>query len=83
MISLWREASKDGVPGDLSLRRIAATFCFLLSAPAGMFALASSDDWRVIAVAFGLPIVAGLFLLFFTTLTDIKEIVSIARWRAE
>jgi hypothetical protein len=93
MFSFLREApSEDGKPGPLSMRRIAAAACILASIAAGILAIltiyrfveqnpGATLDWKLFIPLF-IPCVAflvgALILLFFTTWTDIKELISSA-----
>jgi hypothetical protein len=82
--TLFREASKkDGVPGDLSLRRVLAAFFAVAGIAAGVVALVNGAEWKTAAVAFGVPVLAVLALLFFTTWSDVAAIAAIFRRKDE
>jgi len=73
-MSMFREASKDGVPGDVSIRRVIAFICTLSSIMSGGLAIFMKCEWQTVAVASALPLAAMIILLLFTTLTELKEI---------
>jgi uncharacterized integral membrane protein len=91
MFSFLREAEKpDGAPGPLSARRISAMACFLTAIATGIMAIVaiyrfiglnpdSTMDWKAFIPLF-IPciafVLAGLFLLFFTTWGEIAQVVN-------
>ncbi|GHU65140.1 hypothetical protein FACS189447_03550 [Spirochaetia bacterium] len=91
MFSFLREApTEDGKPGPLSMRRISAGLCILASIIAGLVAIVAiyrfigknpttGIDWKAFVPLF-IPcigfLVGGILLLLFTTLNDLKELVS-------
>lgn len=77
MTSALREAPlPTGKPGPFSARRIGA----LLLIPSGIAAIIlgilRASSWEVIAIAGGIPIAGGVFLLLFTTWADIKALIA-------
>jgi hypothetical protein len=79
MLSFLREADKaDGKPGPLSARRIAAFIVILASFPLFYSALRFSANGWFVFLPGGMCLAAGIILFFFTTWTDIKEIISAA-----
>jgi len=46
-------------------------------------ALVMGADWKAVAVAVGVPIVAVLVLLFFTTWSDVATVVALIRRKQE
>jgi hypothetical protein len=79
MLSFLREADKeDGMPGPLSARRIAAFILILAAFPLFYFAFKYSGNGWFVFLPGGMCLVAAIVLFFFTTWTDIKEIISAA-----
>jgi hypothetical protein len=90
MLNFLREADReDGKPGPLSMRRISAAACFMAAIAAGILSILAiikfiganpdtSINWKAFIPIF-IPCIAflfgGLMLLFFTTWTDLKELV--------
>ena len=79
MLTIFREESKDGKPGDVSMRRVTAFLSFLVGSVAGILTIVFAAPWEVIAVAFGVPYFLTAGLLICTTVTDVKEIISAVR----
>lgn len=59
--------------GAYSSRRFWASALFVAGIAAGVYAIYRDAVWQVVASAFAIPIVSAVFLLFFTTWTDIAE----------
>jgi hypothetical protein len=79
MFSFLREADKeDGRPGPLSARRIAAFILILAALPLFYLAYKYSVNGWFVFLPGGMCLVAAIVLFFFTTWTDIKEIISAA-----
>lgn len=65
----------QGVSGGFSMRRILA-FIFALSGIAGgILTIVFKLSWQHVAAAFGVPALASVILLFFTTWTDIASVI--------
>lgn len=73
-MNIFQEAT-----GDWSLRRVLAALSFVLACAAGMLAIIFKLDWKIVAIAFGVPIGASLILLFFTTWADIKGFAEVIK----
>jgi hypothetical protein len=74
-----READKeDGRPGPLSARRIAAFILIAASFPLFYFAFKYSGNGWFVFLPGAIYLVAAIVLFFFTTWSDIKEIISAA-----
>ncbi len=83
-LSIFREAPKsDGTPGPVSLRRVLAAFFAVAAVAVVIVALVMGADWKAVAVAVGVPIVAVLVLLFFTTWSDVATVVALIRRKQE
>jgi hypothetical protein len=79
MLSFLREADKsDGSPGPLSARRIAAFILIFAALPLFYYALKYSSNGWFVFLPGGMCLVAAIVLFFFTTWTDIKEIITAA-----
>jgi hypothetical protein len=79
MFSFLREVDKeDGSQGPLSARRIAAFILILAALPLFYFAFKFSANGWIVFLPGGMCLVAAIVLFFFTTWTDIKEIISAA-----
>lgn len=73
-MNIFQEAS-----GDWSLRRVLAAVSFALAVAAGMLSIIFKLEWKIVAIAFGVPIGAALILLFFTTWADIKGLAEVIK----
>lgn len=60
--------------GLFSMRRVLAAFFSVCSIGCGITAIVKSASWQVTAVAFGVPVIAVLFLMFFTTWGDVAAV---------
>jgi len=78
MFSFLREAPVEGNPGPLSARRIAAFILILAALPLFYLAYKYSGNGWFVFLPGGMCLVAAIVLFFFTTWTDIKEIISAA-----
>lgn len=67
---------EGGESPPVSMRRVLAFIFALSSVALGVLSLVKGVDWKAAIVASGLPIVACLFLLFFTTWADVAEIAT-------
>lgn len=70
--SMFRESAD----GPVSMRRVLAFFFALAAIPLGVFPLTRNPASWVVFIPFGISVGACLLLLFFTTWTDLKAIVS-------
>jgi len=61
--------------GAWSMRRVLACVFCVLACVAGFWATFAGVDWKLAAVAFGVPIGAVLVLTFFTTWEAVAGIV--------
>jgi hypothetical protein len=76
MFSMFREAPTESCPkGQVSMRRVLAAYFAAISLIAGLLSIIKEADWKIIAISFGLPIIAALLLLFFTTWSDIASAI--------
>lgn len=69
--------------GDYSIRRVLAGLFSLLACISGSSSIFFQLDWKIVAVAFGVPIVAVLVLLFFTTWGDVIETIKTVKGKNE
>jgi hypothetical protein len=90
MFSFLREAPLEGKPGPLSMRRIAAAVYVLAAVFTAILSIRTifrfiglnpntEIDWRAFIPLFipcGAFLLGSITLLLFTTLADIKEIIS-------
>ena len=74
-MSLFREAGKDGAKGPVSMRRVGAAALFVAGIAAGLAAVIMRQSWQTVSAAFGVPCSLGVFLLFFTTWSDISVVI--------
>ena len=79
MFTMFREKTKDGKPGDVSIRRVLAALSFVVGSVAGILTVKYSAPWQGIAAAFGVPYLLSAGLLICTTVTDVKDIISAVR----
>ena len=78
-MSMFREAPTAESPkGQVSIRRVIAAFFAAISVPTGLTATYFQLPWQSIACAFGIPVIATLLLLFFTTWNDIAIAINMA-----
>lgn len=75
-MSMLREAPIDGKKGPVSMRRVGAFIFILAAVAAGLWAVATGQPWQTVAAGFGVPGSLAAMLLFFTSWSDIKSIVS-------
>lgn len=61
--------------GAWSIRRVLAAVFSLLACVAGVYSVLVGADWKVAAVAFGVPIMAVLVLVFFTTWETVATVI--------
>ena len=61
--------------GAWSIRRVLAAVFSLLACVAGVYSVLMGVDWKLAAVAFGVPIMAVLVLVFFTTWETVTSII--------
>ena len=79
MFSFIREAPReDGTPGPLSARRIAAFILIAISTPLFYLAYQHTEHGWVIFIPGGLCLILAVVLFLFTTLADLKELVTAA-----
>ena len=78
-MSMFREAPTPECPkGQVSMRRVLAAFFAAMSIPTEAIALYFQLPWQSIACVAGIPVVAVLLLLFFTTWNDIAIAINMA-----
>ena len=75
-MSLFREALPDGRPGTLSMRRVLALFFAIASVGSGFYAIFKQSTAQITLIAFGIPAVACIVLMFFTTWGDIQKTIA-------
>lgn len=76
-MSALREApNKDGTKGPVSFRRCAAAFFAVSGVSLAAYGVVNSIQWQGLAVLLGVPVFAVLVLAFFTTWSDVSEIIS-------
>lgn len=74
--SMFREAPTAGFPkGQLSMRRVLAAFFSVVSLVLGVFGVFFSIPWQGLCAVVGIPVVAVVFLMFFTTWGDVASVV--------
>ena len=59
---------------SFSMRRVLAFMFAIVSFVAGLMCIYKGESWQAIAVAFGIPALTSILLLFFTTWTDIAQV---------
>lgn len=62
--------------GLVSMRRVLAFVFAIASIVCGVYSIVIGAVWQVVLVAFGVPIFATILLLFFTTWTDVSEVIN-------
>ena len=60
--------------GGTSSRRVLAFIFAIAGLAAGIFAIVMKAEWQVVLIAFGVPILACVLLLLFTTWTDVAKV---------
>lgn len=69
-----------GKSGQISMRRVIAFFYALAGIAAGFYCLYKDmTDWKVLAIAFGLPSLVSIILLLFTTWADLSGTIDSVR----
>ena len=61
--------------GAWSIRRVLALLFFILASVAGIYSVLVGADWKVVGIAFGVPITAVLVLVFFTTWETVATVI--------
>ena len=61
--------------GAWSIRRVLAALFSILACVAGIYSVLMGVDWKLAAVAFGVPITAVLVLVFFTTWETVATVI--------
>lgn len=61
--------------GVYSMRRVLAFILALVSIGLGVVTVLLKSDWQVVACAIGIPLLATVLLLFFTTWGDVASLV--------
>lgn len=64
------------------MRRFLAFLFALAGTGFGGYAIYKYDDWKIVAAAFGIPYLASIILLFFTTWGDVAKVVKAAKSEA-
>jgi len=77
-VNIFQESS-----GDYSIRRVLAGVFSVLACVAGSASIFFRLGWKIVAVSFGVPIVAVLVLLFFTTWGDVIETIKTVKGKNE
>lgn len=63
------------VDGVWSMRRFLAFILILTGIVLGGIALFLKLDWKILLIALGIPFLSAIVLLFFTSWTDIAQVV--------
>ena len=61
--------------GVFSMRRVLAFILALVSIALGTVTILLKSEWQVVACAIGIPLLATVLLLFFTTWGDVASVV--------
>jgi len=69
--------------GDTSIRRLLALVFSILACISGPASIFFKLDWKIVAIAFGVPIVSVLILLLFTTWSEIVATIKAAKGQNE
>lgn len=75
MLTMFKEA--DGK--TWSMRRVLAFLFGCAGIAAGIIAALAEVDWKIVSACFGIPGGISFSFLILTTVSDVKEIVSIAK----
>ena len=59
-----------------SMRRVLAFLFALVSVIAGLMCIEKGESWQAIAVAFGIPALTSILLMFFTTWQDVARVAA-------
>ena len=61
--------------GNYSMRRTLALFFSLVACADAVLSILKGASWQIVAVSIGVPVLAVLVLLFFTTWADITTTI--------
>lgn len=74
MFSMFKESN-----GQYSMRRISAFIFVISGVSSGLISVLKQSDWKIVVASFGVPGILALAMLILTTVSDLKEIVSVVK----